>query len=239
MEQTAGGDTLAVARRIRSQVMTMATAITTDPMLPQPYSVREVAKETPDTFTLRLEPENAGERKCIPARTVQHAVGVWSGRVAHLDQWRPSLARPPGLHRAFSRPGNSCAGESGSGRQRGCTRPVRGRLAGRGRARTGRHRRGWRDRAGAVATRDLSQSCSNRKDYGRLVVLYGARSPRDLLYRKELATWARNRETQVLVTVDYGGLSWRGHVGVVTTLFKYCAPAAGIVRSPWSAVQRS
>ena len=33
--------------------------------------------------------------------------------------------------------------------------------------------------------------------------------------------WARNRETQVLVTVDYGGLSWRGHVGVVTTLFKY------------------
>jgi NAD(P)H-flavin reductase len=61
----------------------------------------------------------------------------------------------------------------------------------------------------------------NRKDYGRLVILYGSRSPRDLLYRKELAAWARNRETQVLVTVDYGGLNWRGHVGVVTTLFKY------------------
>ena len=30
-----------------------------------------------------------------------------------------------------------------------------------------------------------------------------------------------SRETQVLITVDYGGLSWRGHVGVVTTLFKY------------------
>jgi NAD(P)H-flavin reductase len=52
----------------------------------------------------------------------------------------------------------------------------------------------------------------NRKD---------ARSPRDLLYRKELANWARHSETQALVTVDYGGLSWRGHVGVVTTLFKY------------------
>jgi NAD(P)H-flavin reductase len=61
----------------------------------------------------------------------------------------------------------------------------------------------------------------NRKDYGRLVILYGGRSPRDLLYRKELAAWARSRETQVLVTVDYGGLNWRGHVGVVTTLFKY------------------
>jgi len=67
----------------------------------------------------------------------------------------------------------------------------------------------------------IYQVLQNRKDYGRLVILYGGRSPRDLLYRKELATWARNRETQVLVTVDYGGLSWRGHVGVVTTLFKY------------------
>jgi NAD(P)H-flavin reductase len=61
----------------------------------------------------------------------------------------------------------------------------------------------------------------HRQDYGRLIVLYGARSPRDLLYRKELAAWAREHETQVAVTVDFGGLSWRGHVGVVTTLFKY------------------
>jgi NAD(P)H-flavin reductase len=62
---------------------------------------------------------------------------------------------------------------------------------------------------------------NHRDDYGRLVVLYGARSPRDLLYRKQLAAWARHRDTQVLVTVDYGGLSWHGHVGVVTSLFKY------------------
>ena len=61
----------------------------------------------------------------------------------------------------------------------------------------------------------------HRKDYGRLIVLYGGRSPRDLLYRKELAAWARQPDTQVLSTVDYGGLSWRGHVGVVTTLFRY------------------
>jgi NAD(P)H-flavin reductase len=61
----------------------------------------------------------------------------------------------------------------------------------------------------------------HRDRYGRLVILYGARSPRDLLYRKELAAWARQPDTQVLVTVDYGGLNWRGHVGVVTTLFRY------------------
>ncbi|MCS7315172.1 MAG: FAD/NAD(P)-binding protein [Bryobacterales bacterium] len=60
----------------------------------------------------------------------------------------------------------------------------------------------------------------NRDDYVRLILLYGARSPRDLLYRKQLAEWGRAPDTQVLVTVDYGGLSWRGHVGVVTTLFR-------------------
>lgn len=61
----------------------------------------------------------------------------------------------------------------------------------------------------------------HRDDYVRLLVLYGARSPGDLLYRKQLAEWSRAADTQVLTTVDYGGLSWRGHVGVVTTLFRH------------------
>ncbi len=61
----------------------------------------------------------------------------------------------------------------------------------------------------------------NRDDYVRLIVLYGARSPKDLLYRKQLAEWGRQPDTQVLTTVDYGGVNWRGYVGVVTTLFKY------------------
>lgn len=59
-----------------------------------------------------------------------------------------------------------------------------------------------------------------RGDYDRLIVLYGARSPRDMLYRKELGAWGMLPDTQVLTTVDYGGVSWRGPVGVVTTLFK-------------------
>lgn len=61
----------------------------------------------------------------------------------------------------------------------------------------------------------------HRGDYGRLIVLYGARSPRDMLYKKELAAWGYLPDTQVLTTVDYGGVSWRGHVGVVTTLFRH------------------
>ena len=61
----------------------------------------------------------------------------------------------------------------------------------------------------------------HRGDYNRLVVLYGGRSPRDLLYRKEFAAWGMLPDTQALATVDYGGVSWRGYVGVVTTLFKH------------------
>ena len=61
----------------------------------------------------------------------------------------------------------------------------------------------------------------HRGDYNRLVVLYGGRSPRDLLYRKEFAAWGMLPDTQALATVDYGGVSWRGYVGVVTTLFRH------------------
>lgn len=60
----------------------------------------------------------------------------------------------------------------------------------------------------------------HRTDYGRLVILYGARSPKDLLFRKELRAWAGFPDTQVLTTVDYGAPSWRGNVGVVTKLFR-------------------
>lgn len=61
----------------------------------------------------------------------------------------------------------------------------------------------------------------HRGDYNRLVVLYGGRSPRDLLYRKEFAAWGMLPDTQTLATVDYGGVSWRGHVGVVTAMFRH------------------
>jgi NAD(P)H-flavin reductase len=61
----------------------------------------------------------------------------------------------------------------------------------------------------------------HRADYNRLIVLYGARSPRDLIFRKQLDEWGRLPDTQVLSTVDYGGVSWHGHVGVVTGLFRY------------------
>jgi NAD(P)H-flavin reductase len=59
-----------------------------------------------------------------------------------------------------------------------------------------------------------------RSAYGRLIILYGARNPKELLFGKELRTWATFPDTQILTTVDYGAPSWRGNIGVVTKLFR-------------------
>jgi len=58
----------------------------------------------------------------------------------------------------------------------------------------------------------------HRGHYGNLVLLYGARTPRDLLYVRELERWRGRFDVQVEVTVDHAGAGWFGHVGVVTTL---------------------
>jgi len=57
-----------------------------------------------------------------------------------------------------------------------------------------------------------------RGRFGRIVLLYGARTPGDLLYRDELLRWRDGVGLALEVTVDSADGGWRGHVGVVTTL---------------------
>ncbi len=61
----------------------------------------------------------------------------------------------------------------------------------------------------------------HRKQYGKFVLLYGARTPRDILYPVELESWRKKYDIQIEVTVDRADSTWRGHVGVVTTLLNY------------------
>lgn len=61
----------------------------------------------------------------------------------------------------------------------------------------------------------------NRKKYGKVFLLYGARSPQDILYPVELENWRKKHDIQIEVTVDRADNTWRGHIGVVTTLFDY------------------
>ena len=60
---------------------------------------------------------------------------------------------------------------------------------------------------------------SRRERYGRLVLIYGGRSPDQLLFTDELARWTE-RGFEVWVTVDAAGPEWIGHVGVVTRLIR-------------------
>jgi len=59
---------------------------------------------------------------------------------------------------------------------------------------------------------------AHREKYGRFVLLYGARTPKDILFRKELEGWRSRFDMEVLVTVDRAQTDWKGGVGVVTTL---------------------
>jgi NAD(P)H-flavin reductase len=59
---------------------------------------------------------------------------------------------------------------------------------------------------------------ARREHYGRVVLLYGARGPADILYRRELETWRRRLDVDIVVTVDHAGADWRGNVGVVPAL---------------------
>ncbi len=59
---------------------------------------------------------------------------------------------------------------------------------------------------------------THRDKYGRIILLYGARTPEDLLYKKELERWRGRFDLEVKVTVDSATGDWHGNVGVVTTL---------------------
>jgi len=59
---------------------------------------------------------------------------------------------------------------------------------------------------------------AKRQLFGRVSLLYGTRTPDDILYAKQVQKWRERGDLQTLVTVDRAGRDWTGNVGVVTTL---------------------
>jgi sulfhydrogenase subunit gamma (sulfur reductase) len=66
----------------------------------------------------------------------------------------------------------------------------------------------------------------NRARFGNLTVIYGARSPGELIYKYDLATWAAREDIELRVTVDAGDEGWAGLVGYVPTILKEAAPSS-------------
>ena len=66
----------------------------------------------------------------------------------------------------------------------------------------------------------------NRKKFGKIFALYGARSPGELLYKKELAAWKASEDIQLHLAVDRDpGEPWDGKVGLVPNVLRELAPA--------------
>jgi NAD(P)H-flavin reductase len=59
----------------------------------------------------------------------------------------------------------------------------------------------------------------HKKDFGRVIVLHGARTPDDLMYKENLKEWQAFPGFETYITVDVGTPGWSGEVGFVHTLF--------------------
>ena len=64
----------------------------------------------------------------------------------------------------------------------------------------------------------LYQVFFERNQYHRVCLLYGTRTPEDILYESEIKQWRSKFDLEVLVTVDRATGDWKGNTGVVTTL---------------------
>lgn len=74
---------------------------------------------------------------------------------------------------------------------------------------------------GLPPLRGLIWNVLDRRDrFGRVTILYGARTPADLVYKDELREWQERGDVEVRITVDRGDPGWTGTVGMVPVLFE-------------------
>jgi len=73
---------------------------------------------------------------------------------------------------------------------------------------------------GLCPTRSLIQYILDRRDeFKRFILFYGTREPKLQLFLEDLAKWRASKEVEYHETVDKGDPTWKGNVGVITTLF--------------------
>ncbi len=65
----------------------------------------------------------------------------------------------------------------------------------------------------------INEVLDERGRYGRVIILYGTRSPQDILFKDEIEEWKNRDDIEFHMTVDHPDEDWTGNVGVITTLF--------------------
>ena len=56
--------------------------------------------------------------------------------------------------------------------------------------------------------------------YKKIVICYGARTPEDIVYKRQIEEWRTQKGAEVRLSVDKGDSQWKGKVGVVTILLE-------------------
>ncbi|MEW6081108.1 MAG: FAD/NAD(P)-binding protein [Bacillota bacterium] len=64
----------------------------------------------------------------------------------------------------------------------------------------------------------------NRSRFNDVTIIYGARSPGDLVFKWELENWGKRPDVDLHVTVDRGDERWTGKVGFVPAVLMEVAP---------------
>lgn len=196
-----------------------ASAPAADPMVPRPFRVERVRRETADTSTLTLAPADGRETEpFLPGQfNMLYLFGAGESAV--------SISGDPAEGATVLHTIRAVGAVT-----RGLTRLKRGHTVGV----RGPFGSCWPvDEAlehdvvviaGGIGLAPLRPAVyhllAHRPRYGRVVLLYGARSPEEILYRRELESWRGRFDLEVMATVDRAGDDWLGHVGVVTTLIQ-------------------
>ncbi|MBI4222061.1 MAG: FAD/NAD(P)-binding protein [Planctomycetes bacterium] len=192
-------------------------SIIIEPMIPKPFRIRRKLKETHDTYTIELESTNGADGFPFSAGQFNMLYVFGVGEVPISISGDPSM---PKMLKHTTRSVGIVTKAILKLRSEDVL-GVRGPF--------GSH---WPVNeavgndvvivAGGIGLAPLRpvlySFISQRDKYGKIILLYGARTPEDLLYKKELESWRGRFDFDVKVTVDSATGNWRGNVGVVTTL---------------------
>src|SRR5271157_1147779 len=202
---------------VLEQPEVVTAGLVPDPMLPMPYRIQRVKQQTYDTFTLEILPEDSGKRfSFAPGQfNMLYVFGVGEVPI--------SISSDPDDAPLLKHTTRVVGTVTKAMRQlkRGDTIGIRGPF--------GTH---WpveeaagRDVvivAGGIGLAPLRPALyrlmAEREKFRKIVLLYGTRTPEDMLYRHELEHWRGKFDLEIQVTVDRAASSWRGNVGVVTTM---------------------
>jgi len=193
-----------------------------DPMTPAPWSIRRTRRETHDTFTLELEVANG--RAAVPFAPGQFNMLYVFGAGEVPISFSGDPAKPEMLVHTVRAVG--AVSRAICKLKRGDAIGVRGPFGS-----------SWPLAeaigsdivmvAGGIGLAPLRPAVydllARREKYGRIALLYGARTPRDLLFQRELEQWRSRFDLQVEITLDTASKDWRGNVGVVTKLIAAAA----------------